>query len=253
MKPKFLRPSDLFLAFIFATAALAAARDANQPVGRGNFEIGTGYSYAAVTGIYNGAGDYVSLPDSIATSLQSVPMRLKLGLGKGFDLRAEWDRYYLHSDTGGVKQGMSTPRLGFRYVRPVAALFGWATLPYATEDFENTDLVTGFELGAFLRKRTRDFRLTALASFGRSAKDDWGYRMSFTPTYLWSEGLEAYSTLEYFRGTDRDWSLLAFTPGVRVDFSRDVYLDAAMPVSLGGRGAPAGWGAKATVFWTPGR
>jgi hypothetical protein len=84
------------------------------------------------------------------------------------------------------------------------------------------------------------------------------FRFSFTPTYLWGQGVEMYGTVEYLRGIELDAYLITLNPGLRMDVSREVYVDASFPHTLAGRSAaggvaPVGWSARVIGYWTPGR
>jgi hypothetical protein len=244
-----------------ALGSAALAKDPNQPVKQGALELGVGYTYAYFPGIYDDAGEYQtwetqtvypSVPDDARPALSAIPLRAKYGLGRGLDLKAEWDAAFYNEDGGSLK-GMGQPKLGLRYLRPVGGLFSNVSLPYATGDFYHENLKTYLEVGGLLRHKIERFRMTAMASYTDNFEQYQLVRGSLKPEFVWDKKTSAYATLSYLQAlhVESYWFLL--TPGVRADVSTALAVEFTAPITIAGRNAPAAWTFQGILYWTLGR
>lgn len=236
----------------FALAIAAFGKDVSQPVKPGALELGAGIGYARGTGLYDSTGHFNRFPDGFAPAAYGVPLRVKYGLGRGVDLKADWDVSSSNEDAGN-KQGLGQPRLGIRYNRPMMGLFSTLTLPFATGDLDNGDLTTSLEMGAQFRRRLDHFRFTGLAGYTIALDNRDILRLSAKPEFVANEHLAAYCRTEYLTVLDGDAYWVLLNPGIRADLSHALAAEVFVPVTALGRSAPALWSVQAMVYWTVGR
>jgi hypothetical protein len=231
-------------------AGLAVAKDPNQPVTRGSAEFSGGLSYARYTGGFNANGNYVKYPDSISPSAYLTPYRIRIGLGKGFETRADWS--YINSNKDAKsRQGFSQPTIGIRYIAKNAGVFANLTLPFATGDFDNGGLNKIIETGLLLRTKTEYFRLTGFASYIDDLEDYEILRVWLRPEILWAPGFSTFVSGEYLKDLDEPAWLTTLGPGLRFDFTKDLAGEITTPFSVAGRNSPiAGWSIGAKGLWT---
>jgi hypothetical protein len=247
---------SLCLVCVFLAVA-AFGRDANQPVKKKSVELGMGYGYAYVPGMYDAKGNFSNWDEVFAKDtslhpvLHSVPFRVKYGLGGGFDVKFDWDGVYSNAESGNLK-GMGQPKLGVKYTGPNFGAFSNLTLPFATGTLNDKRLYTYLEVGGIARKKLAHARFTGIASYTEVFEKPDALRLSFKPEVLWNDRVSNYATLEYIKSTKKDVYLATLTPGLRADVNESFTIDAAAPFSIAGQNAPAGWSGRVILYWTLG-
>lgn len=236
--------------FCLAFACAAAAKDPNRPVSRGSAEFSAGASYARLTGGFDGDGKYVKYPDSLAPAALSTPLRIRWGLGNGFELRTDWS-YVATNEDYGSREGFSQPVLGLRYIGKHAGAFSSVTLPFATGDLDNGDLRTVLEVGGSLRARTEKFRVIGLASYIDDFDGNEVLRLWARPEIIWTKRFTTFLTGDYLRALGEGAWLASLGPGARVDFTEAAAAELTTPFSVAGRNSPiAGWSVSLRGIWT---
>jgi hypothetical protein len=236
--------------FCLAFAWAAAAKDPNQPVSRGSAEFSGGASHARYTGSFDADGQYHSYPDSIAPSANIFPLRVRVGLGNGFELRSDWSYARTNRDFGS-RQGMSQPSFSLRYVAKTLGVFSTVTLPFATGDFDNGNLNTALEVGGLLRLRSENIRFTSLLSYIDDFDENEILRIWMRPEVIWKPGFSTFISADYIKALGQDAWLSTLGPGLRVDFSNEWGAELSSPFSVAGRNSPiAGWSVSLRGLWT---
>jgi hypothetical protein len=236
--------------FCLAFACAATARDPNQPVSRGSAEFSAGASYARLTGGFDGDGKYAKYPDSVAPAALGTPLRIRWGLGNGFELRTDWS-YVATNEDYGSREGFSQPIVGLRYyIGKYTGVFNLVTLPFATGDLDNGDLHTLVEIGGSLRMRSEKFRVIGLASYIDDFDESEILRLYARPEILWTKGFSNFLTGELLYGLGQGAWLASVGPGARADFTESVAAELTTPFSVAGRNSPiAGWSVSLRGIW----
>jgi len=236
-----------------ALSAPAFAKDPNQPVRLGSAEFSGGASYARYTGSFNNGSHYHAYPDSLSPAAMVYPLRIRLGLGKGFEVRGDWSYASTNKDLGD-KQGMTQPSFSLRYWATNFGAFNNWTLPVAPGDFDNGDLHTAVEIGGMTRWKSPHTRFTGLVSYVDDFDQNEILRVWVKPEILWRPSLSTFVTGECLRGLGKGAHgayLASLGPGLRADFSEALGLEVTAPFSVAGRNSPvAGWSLSVRGLWT---
>ena len=246
-----LRPLGIRAGFTcLALTGAVLAKDPNQPVQRGSAEFSGGASYARYTGSFDANGNYVKYPDSVAPAALLTPFRVRIGLGNGFEIRADGN-YYNSNKDGRNLSGFTQPSASFRYTGKNGGVFTNVTFPIATGDFDKANLNTAVEIGGLLRMKSPRFRFTSLASYIDDFEDAEILRLWMRPEILWMPGFSTFVSGEFLKSLGESAYLGTLGPGLRRDFSETFAVEATTPFSVLGRNSPvAGWSAGVKALWT---
>jgi hypothetical protein len=249
----------------------AFSMDEYLPVEKGKLEVDVGYLFAKETGFFDGDGERISwdddpfYPDGYSPATHSIPLQLKYGILKGLDLEFAWMAVFTNEDAGD-QSGMYRPEIGVKYadMELGAGVFANFTLPFATGDYDGSNIPAALELGGVYGKRFGDFRLTGLASYeinfesgGYNAGDV--FRVLAKPEAMWTEHIGTYLALDFNVAGDAEIEgfgtleggyLLLMGPGVNVQLLPNLAYEISVPFAVAGKNASAFWGVGAQLYYT---
>ena len=240
--------------------------DEYLPIKEKTIEVDIGYTYMAITGIYDSEGEKFDASGSPAASM--IPLQIKYGIIPGLDIELLVPFTMLNEDLIGESlNGLDMPNIGLKYAVPEVGAGGYLdfALPMGAEDIVGEDPTMAITIGGIYGLVSEQFNLLATIDYTLEFEDKDKFKSGNTlsilakPEYKPMEQMGLYVGVNFDLDGESKWDgeglddaghLMTLQPGVNFAASEMVAIEAGAPIIIMGKNTLSGWGIFGNVYFT---